>query len=105
QVINKLVSNSMKFTPDGGTITVKIEDKQDSVLFTVADNGIGIPKKYHHELFEKFTHARRPGLRGEPSTGLGMSIIKTIVEWHNGKIWFDSKENEGTTFFIQLPKA
>lgn len=104
QVINNLISNSIKFTPDGGKITVNIEDKQDTVLFTVADSGIGIPEKYHDELFEKFTHARRPGLKGEPSTGLGMSIIKTIVEWHNGRIWFDSKENDGTSFYIELPK-
>jgi two-component system sensor histidine kinase VicK len=104
QVIINLISNSIKFTPDGGIITVNVEDKQDSVLFTLADNGIDIPEKHHDELFEKFTHARRPGLKGEPSTGLGMSIIKTIVEWHNGRIWFDSKENQGTTFFIDLPK-
>lgn len=105
QVINNLLSNSLKFTRDGGTITVSIDDQGDTVLFKVADNGVGIPAKYHDELFEKFTHARRPGLRGEPSTGLGMSIIKTIVEWHQGNIWFESKENEGTTFFIELPKG
>ena len=104
QVINNLISNSIKFTHDGGIISVSIEDKQDTVLFTVADNGIGIPAKYHDKLFDKFTKARREGLKGEPSTGLGMSIIKTIVEWNDGKIWFDSKENEGTTFYIELPK-
>ena len=105
QAINNLISNAIKFTPDGdGIISVNIEDKQDHVLFTVTDNGIGIPAKYHDSLFEKFTKARRKGLMGEPSTGLGMSIIKTIVEWHGGKIWFESEENKGTTFFIQLPK-
>ena len=105
QVINNLLSNSLKFTPDGGKISVTVKDREDTVLFTVADNGVGIPAKFHDELFERFTHARRPGLRGEPSTGLGMSIIKTIVEWHQGNIWFESKENEGTTFFIELPKG
>lgn len=104
QVINNLISNAIKFTGDEGVITVKVEDRQETVLFTVADNGIGIPAKYHAQLFEKFTKARRPGLKGEPFTGLGMSIIKTIVEWHGGKIWFDSKENEGSTFYIELPK-
>jgi two-component system sensor histidine kinase VicK len=54
-------------------------------------------------LFEKFTSARRRGLKGEVSTGLGMSIIKTIVEWHGGSIWFKSEENVGTTFFIEIP--
>ena len=105
QVIHNLISNSIKFTPDGGTISVGIEEKPEHVLFTVADNGIGIPAKYHEGLFEKFNKARRTGLKGEPSVGLGMSLIKTIVDWHNGRIWFESKENEGTTFYIEMPKA
>jgi two-component system sensor histidine kinase VicK len=70
----------------------------------VADNGIGIPLSMQAGLFEKFTRARRPGIRGEESVGLGMSIIKTIVEWHGGRIWFESKENEGSTFFVEIPK-
>ncbi|RDV11954.1 PAS domain S-box protein [Pontibacter diazotrophicus] len=104
QVINNLISNSIKFTHDDGVILVDVSEKEASVLITVKDNGIGIPKRYHGELFLKFTPARREGLKGEPSTGLGMSIIKTIVEWHNGKIWFESEENRGTTFFIEIPK-
>ena len=104
QVLNNLISNALKFTPDGGNITVGIEDQEDTVLFTVVDNGIGIPDKYKDTLFEKFTKARRRGLKGEPSTGLGMSIIKTIVDWHGGKIWFESEENHGTSFYIELPK-
>jgi two-component system, OmpR family, sensor histidine kinase VicK len=105
QVINNLISNAIKFTPDGGEITVALEEKEESVLVTVADTGIGIPDKFQDSLFEKFTKARRPGIKGEPSVGLGMSIIKTIVEWHHGHIWFESKENEGTTFYIQVPKT
>ncbi|OKL41610.1 PAS domain-containing sensor histidine kinase [Pontibacter flavimaris] len=104
QVINNLFSNAIKFTPDNGVIEINLRDEKDTILVTVKDNGIGIPKHFHAELFDKFTMARREGLRGEPSTGLGMSIIKTIVEWHNGRIWFESKENVGTTFFIELPK-
>ena len=104
QVINNLISNAIKFTKDDGEITITLEDKQENIFISVADNGIGIPAKYHENLFERFNEARRPGLKGEPSTGLGMSIIKTIVEWHNGKIWFESEENKGTTFFIELPK-
>jgi two-component system sensor histidine kinase VicK len=104
QVINNLISNAIKFTKDDGEITVTLEDKQDTICVSVADNGIGIPAKYHDNLFEKFTKARRKGLKGEPSVGLGMSIIKTIVEWHSGRIWFESKEHEGSTFYIELPK-
>lgn len=104
QIINNLVSNAIKFTKDDGEITITLEDRQEKIFVSVADNGIGIPEKFHDTLFDKFTKARRQGLKGEPSTGLGMSIIKTIVEWHGGKIWFESKENEGTTFYIELPK-
>jgi two-component system sensor histidine kinase VicK len=104
QALNNLISNAIKFTPEGGVITVSLKDEKEAVLITVEDNGIGIPKKYHSTLFDKFTNARRPGLDGEPSTGLGMSIIKTIVDWHQGHIWFESEENKGTTFFIELPK-
>ncbi len=104
QVINNLISNALKFTPDGGTISVNVEEKEDTVLISVADTGIGIPEKYQATLFDKFSDARRNGLRGEPSVGLGMFIIKTIVEWHQGSIWFNSELNKGTTFFIEIPK-
>jgi two-component system sensor histidine kinase VicK len=104
QVINNLISNAIKFTPDGGMIKTDIEDQGETVLITIQDYGIDIPAHLQEGLFEKFTKARRPGLKGEKSTGLGMSIIKTIVEWHGGKIWFESQENKGSTFFIQIPK-
>ena len=103
QVINNLITNSLKFTPDGGKIEVHIENNKNEIVISVRDTGIGIPKKYHATLFDKFTNARRSGLKGEVSTGLGMSIIKTIIEWHNGHIWFESEENKGTTFYIHLP--
>jgi two-component system, OmpR family, sensor histidine kinase VicK len=105
QVINNLMSNAIKFTPDGGEITLSLEEKEETVLIKVADTGIGIPEKYHATLFDKFTRARRPGIKGEPSVGLGMSIIKTIVEWHRGTIWFESQEKKGTTFYIEVPKT
>lgn len=104
QVINNLISNSIKFTPDGGTITLSVQEKDDKVLISISDDGIGIPEKFHSSLFEKFSTARRSGLKGEPSVGLGMSIIKTIVEWHRGNIWFESKEDEGTTFYIEIDR-
>jgi two-component system sensor histidine kinase VicK len=105
QVINNLISNSIKFTPDDGVIAVNIEDKRQVVLISVSDNGIGIPQDLHPYLFDKFTRARRKGLKGEDPVGLGMSIIRTIVELHGGKIWFDSEENAGSTFYIELPKS
>lgn len=104
QVINNLMTNALKFTEDNGIISLDVKDQQDSVLFTFSDNGIGIPRHFHQTLFAKFTDARRKGLHGENTTGLGLSIVKTIVEWHDGKIWFDSAEGTGTTFYIEIPR-
>ncbi|MXV14924.1 PAS domain-containing sensor histidine kinase [Hufsiella ginkgonis] len=103
-VINNLVWNAIKFTPDDGEIKVSVLEEPDAVVLLVTDTGIGIPEKYHTALFDKFTPARRPGLKGEPTIGLGMSVIKTIVEWHHGSISFTSRENAGTTFKVTLPK-
>jgi two-component system sensor histidine kinase VicK len=103
QVLNNLVGNAIKFTPTGGHIRVGLSEQPGHILVTVADDGVGIPEELHEGLFDKFTHARRPGLRGEKSTGLGMSIIHTIVQLHGGRIWFESAENQGATFFIELP--
>ncbi|MBB4603267.1 two-component system sensor histidine kinase VicK [Hymenobacter luteus] len=104
QVVNNLLSNSIKFTPDGGHIRTEIQDLGHEVLVIIKDTGIGISKEMQDVLFERFTPARRPGLRGEKTTGLGMSIIKTIVELHGGRIWFESSEDNGSTFFIALPR-
>lgn len=105
QVVNNLLGNSLKFTPDGGRLCVRLSQHPAHVLLTVSDDGIGIPAALQAGLFERFTKARRVGLRGEKTTGLGMSIIKTIVELHRGRIWVESQEGHGTTFFIQLPLA
>lgn len=105
QVINNIVSNAIKFTPDGGSISIHLEEQENHIVISIKDTGIGIPQEVQPFLFDRFTKARRAGLKGEETTGLGMSITKKLVELHNGKIWFDSKENQGTTFFIQIPKA
>lgn len=103
QAVNNLVSNALKFTQENGIIDISISEENNTILLTVSDNGIGIPEKHHAGLFDKFTTARRTGLHGEASNGLGMSIIKTIIEWHHGEISFVSEENKGTTFYIRLP--
>lgn len=104
QVMNNLLSNAIKFTHNDGTIVVSVQEQEDTVLITVADDGVGIPEQVQPFLFDKFTKARRLGIRGERSIGMGMSIIKIIVELHKGKIWFESTENVGSTFYIELPK-
>ncbi len=103
-IVNNLLSNALKFTPDNGKIHLHVEEQADAILLTVKDNGVGIPEKYHLVLFDKFTKARRSGLKGEESVGLGMSIVKRLVDLHQGKIWLESQEGKGTTFFIHIPK-
>jgi two-component system sensor histidine kinase VicK len=105
QVLTNLVGNAIKFTPDGGHITVKIEPCPDCVRIHVRDTGIGIPPDLQPHIFERFTKARRPGLRGEQTTGLGLALCKTIVEWHQGSLWLESAEGQGSTFTIELPRA
>lgn len=103
-VVNNLISNSMKFTRPGGSISINVFEKETYVRFEFADDGIGIPNEHLTTIFEKFTSARRPGLGGEPTLGLGLSIVKTIIGWHSGKIWCESVEGKGTIFYIDLPK-
>ncbi|MDB5014585.1 MAG: sensor histidine kinase [Daejeonella sp.] len=104
QVVNNLLSNAIKFTPAGGHIYIHLEEMENAVLLQIRDTGIGIPQKYHARLFDKFSDARRTGINGEPSVGLGMSIIKTILNWHQANITFESKEGVGTIFNIEIPR-
>lgn len=103
QVVTNLVSNALKFTPEGQRITVSVGPDAGGAIITVADEGIGIPAALQPVLFDKFTKARRPGLRGEPTTGLGLSLCKIIVELHQGTIAVASTEGQGSTFTVLLP--
>ncbi len=105
QVLINLVSNAFKFTPDAGHVAVHIESGPGVVRIQVVDDGIGIPSAMQPYLFERFTKARRPGLRGEATTGLGLALCKTIVEWHHGHISVASQEGQGSTFTIEIPRA
>ena len=105
QVLLNLVSNALKFTPDAGHVSVAVEPGPGSVRIHVRDDGVGIPLDLQPVLFEPFTKARRPGLRGEPSTGLGLVLCKTIVEWHRGTLALVSREGEGTAFTIEIPQS
>ncbi len=102
RAITNLLSNATKFTKKGGKIEVSLTLKNKHPFITVKDSGIGIPKSKQPFLFEKFSIARRAGTRGEKSTGLGMFIVKEIIDRHAGKISFDSEENKGTSFYIEL---
>ncbi len=103
QIVNNLVSNAIKFTEENGCIDVHIEKLEKTFLITVADNGIGIPRKLHPILFNKYTQAGRTGVEGEESVGLGMWIVKTLTGAHKGKVWFDSEPKKGSKFYVEIP--
>ncbi|WP_020528154.1 ATP-binding protein [Flexithrix dorotheae] len=104
RVIENLVNNARKFTPENGKIKISLKKLKKEVEIKIADTGIGIPNELQPIIFDKFSRARREGLKGEASTGLGMSIVKQIVELHHGEIWLESRENIGSTFTIKVPR-
>ena len=105
QVVINLVSNAMKFTRDEGHVTVTVTGLPDRARVVVADDGVGIPAAMLPHVFERFTRARRPGLRGEETIGLGLSLCKTIVEWHEGTLAVTSTEGKGSMFTVEIPLA
>ena len=102
-VLANLISNSLKFTPEGGWIRVVCEAEEKRVLLTVRDSGIGIAKEDIPKLFDKFTQFGRREGPGEKGTGLGLAIAKNLVEMHGGTIEVESEVDKGTTFTISLP--
>jgi two-component system sensor histidine kinase VicK len=104
QVVNNLASNSMKFTRAHDEIRFKLNQTDSSVIITVSDTGIGIPESLHPFVFEKHGPARRTGLNGERSIGLGLSISNHLTNLLGGRIWFESEEDKGSRFSIEIPK-
>ncbi len=105
RIMTNLLSNAVKFTPTHGTISIKVREGKKNLHVEVTDEGIGIPEKIRPILFDRFSQARRKGLQGERSTGLGLSICRQLVEQHGGSINVASEERKGTTFHIRLPAA
>ena len=104
QIVSNLVNNAFKFTPEGGTVDVKLEPREKDVLFCVKDSGIGIDKDDMEKLFRKFQQFSRkagPGIKG---TGLGLSISRALVLLHQGDIWAESEPEQGTSFYFTIPK-
>jgi signal transduction histidine kinase/CheY-like chemotaxis protein len=103
QALTNLVGNAIKYTPLQGTVMVKCFVENDNLKFQVRDTGYGIPKDRQSRLFERFYRARTPGTEEIPGTGLGLSLVKTVIERHGGQVWFESEEGKGSTFGCTLP--
>lgn len=103
QVLDNILSNAIKYSPDGGTITASLSLKDDDVLLSIRDEGMGIPKEELPRVFSRFYRVDKARSRAMGGTGLGLAISKDVVVEHGGKIWVRSVLNQGTTFFVSLP--
>jgi signal transduction histidine kinase len=102
-IIINLLSNAIKYTSDSGTITIETQKRPADVLIAVTDTGFGIPKVQQPHIFEKMFRADNAKTKIAEGTGLGLYLVKSILDQTGGKIWFDSEENKGTTFFMTIP--
>lgn len=103
QAMQNLVSNAIKYTPDGGQITIGARAEDSRFYFTVQDNGYGIPTDQQAELFQPYFRGNQPETEHIEGTGVGLSLVKEIAERHGGQVWFNSTYGQGSTFFMWLP--
>ncbi|HMG94121.1 MAG TPA: ATP-binding protein [Chryseolinea sp.] len=104
QVVNNFISNALKFTSDSKEIAFNIKEESNEIIISIADEGIGIPEQLKPYIFEGQGVSGRDGLKGEKSKGLGLFISKKLVEVMQGRIWFESEEGKGSTFYFAVPK-
>jgi signal transduction histidine kinase len=107
QVLLNLLSNAIKYSPDGGSIAIRMTRRtaEGEVELQVQDHGIGIPLEQQSLIFGRFVRADNAREAEISGTGLGLYISRGLVEQHGGRIWFESQEGKGTTFFVTLPLA
>jgi len=103
RVMDNLISNAIKFSNADDKIEISLDKENGNAIIEIKDHGLGIPKELIPQLFDRFSKAGRTGLHGEQSTGLGLSIVKQIIQRHGGTIEVESVENEGSTFRISIP--
>jgi len=104
QLLDNLLNNAIKYTKEKGQVRLKVRDKDNFVIIEISDNGIGVPKDAGLKIYDEFYRAENAKDFTHDGTGMGLSIVYEIVKKHFGKIWFESDESVGTTFFVKLPK-
>jgi signal transduction histidine kinase len=105
QVMSNLLSNAVKYSPDGGDIHITMEDRNNRIYISVSDEGLGMPTDALPIIFEKFYRVDSPAVKKIGGTGIGLSIVKYIVELHDGGITVESEEGKGSKFTFFIPKA
>ncbi|MGD6967800.1 cell wall metabolism sensor histidine kinase WalK [Rossellomorea vietnamensis] len=103
QVLDNIISNALKYSPEGGLITFSVTEKEEHILISVSDQGLGIPQDNLTKIFERFYRVDKARSRQMGGTGLGLAIAKEMISAHGGTIWADSKEGKGTTISFTLP--
>lgn len=103
QVVDNIMNNAIKYSPDGGIITCRLFETHNHVILSITDQGLGIPKKDLKHVFDRFFRVDKARSRAQGGTGLGLAISKEVIEMHHGRIWVDSVEGKGSTFYISLP--
>lgn len=103
RIVLNLLSNAVKFTPEGGRINVSIYDKDNTVVLSVKDNGIGIPPEMKEIIFDRFIQVDNTSTRDREGSGIGLSLVRSLVEMHGGTISVNSKQGEGSEFIVEIP--
>ncbi|NRD12671.1 cell wall metabolism sensor histidine kinase WalK [Pediococcus acidilactici] len=103
QVLDNIMNNAVKYSPDGGVITCRLVETHNHVIMSITDQGLGIPKEAISHVFDRFYRVDKARSRAQGGTGLGLAISKEVVQMHGGRIWVESREGEGSTFYISLP--
>lgn len=103
QVVDNIISNAVKYSPEGGNITLKVEKRMSEIVVSIRDEGIGIANDKLEKIFNRFYRADKARTRQLGGTGLGLAITLEIIDMHYGRIWAESKENEGTIIYFTLP--
>ncbi len=105
QVVDNILVNAIKFSPDGGTILLTMEEEPEQVIVKIADEGIGLPEDKVDRIFERFYQVDGTSRRRFGGAGIGLAIVKRIIDAHDGEIWVESTINKGSTFYFTLPKS
>jgi signal transduction histidine kinase len=105
QAVYNLVENAIKYTPEGGRVTLRTRTLTDGLVFEIVDTGIGVEADDLPRLFEKFYRGKQREARAQHGSGLGLAIVRSIAESHGGRVWVESTTGRGSTFFLQIPLA